>query len=477
MQSGGGGPQGGGGHGRNMSVAPGPPSASASPSSSSSAVPRPNLGFDPIKHQQQQQQMQLQQQLLRNPEGREAILAYQAGIRQGGLGGGVVSGSGAMQQMQRVGQQHGQEEGQNVRHGFDQHMMNPMQQAYMQQYALHAQQAQQKGLAGMQGQQQMKMGVMGKDQELNLGNMRMQDALAFQAANQAQIAASKKPLDQFGHGGKQVMEEINQTVSDQSQSEMTSQNQKHFAVPTSFGQMTPGSNMGQMQAPQAQQGINNMGNSQVAMAAQMQAMQALALERNIDLSAPQNANLMAQLWPIMQSRMLGQQKANESNMGSQPKQQVGSPQVANESSPHSDVSGHSGSTKARQAMSPGHPASSQNAPLVNNSSGGGGQGQQFPIHGRENQLAPRQPTGNGSGMSSMPPPQSLANMSQGSESLQIQHARQQMNRSSPQSAASSNDVGLDNPSTSLKVSKPPPGFTKQQLHVLKAQILAFRRIK
>ncbi|XP_022016554.1 ATP-dependent helicase BRM isoform X2 [Helianthus annuus] len=473
MQSGGGAQQGGGGgHGRSNVVA-GPPSAAASPSSSSSAVSRPNLGFDPMKHQQQQHMQALQQQLLRNPEGREAILAYQAGIRQGGLGGGVASGSSAMQQMQRVSQQHGQEEGQSGRLGFDQHMMNPMQQAYMQ-YALHAQQAQQKSSSGMQAQQQMKMGVMGKDQELNMGNARLQDAFAFQA----QVLSSKKPSDQFGHGGKQVMEENNQAVSDQSQSESQGQsriqNQKHFGVPTSFGQVIPGSNLGPMQAAQAQQGMHNMGNSQVAMAAQMQAMQALALERNIDLSLPQNANLMAQLMPIMQSRMLGQQKANESNMGPQSKQQVTSPQVANESSPHSDVSGHSGSTNARQAMSPGHIGSTQNAPLVNNSSGG--QGQQFSIHGRENQLAPRQPTVNGSGMSSMPPPQSPANMSQGgsdhfskntvtgSESLPIQHARQQMNRSS------SNNVGLDIP-------KPPTNFTKQQLHVLKAQILAFRRIK
>ncbi|KAK9065487.1 hypothetical protein SSX86_014888 [Deinandra increscens subsp. villosa] len=493
MQSGGGAQQGGGGHGRNM--VPGPPSSSASPSSSSSAVSQPHLGFDPMKHQQhqqhqqqqqqqqQQQRQSLQQQLLRNPEGREAMLAYQAGMRQGVLGGGVASSSGSMQ-MQRIAQQLSQEEGQNMRQGFDQHMMNPMQQAYMQ-YALHAQQAQQKSSSGMQAQQQMKMGMMGKDQDLHMGNTRMQDNLAFQAANQAQISLSKKPPDHFGHAGKQATEESHQAVSDRSQ--IQNQSQKHMATPTSFGHFMQGNNIRPMQTPQAPQSIHNMGNNQGAMAAQLQAMQALALERNIDLSLPQNANLMAQLMPIMQSRMLGQQKVNESNMGSQSKQQVTSPQVANESSPRSDVSGHSGSTKARQTMSPGHMGSTTNTILANNSSGG--QGQQFPMHGGENQLPPRQPTVNSSGMSSMPPPQSpAANMSQGadhfgknmltrSESLQVQHARQQMNRSSPQSAASSNDVGLDNPLPTQKVQKLPPGFTKQQLHVLKAQILAFRRIK
>ncbi|KAK1425168.1 hypothetical protein QVD17_20514 [Tagetes erecta] len=403
------------------------------------------------QQQQQQQRQSLEQQLLRNPEGREAILAYQAGIRQGG---GVASSSGSMQ---RVAQQHGQEEGQNTRHGFDQHVMNPMQQAYMQ----YAQQA----------QQQMNMGVMGKDQDLHLGNTRMQ------ATNQAQMSLSKKPSDHFGR-------EMSDKGECQSQNQI--QNQKQFAIAASSGQLIPGSNMGPMQAPQVQQSIHNMGNSQAAMAAQMQAMQALALERNIDLSLPENANLMEQLMSIMQSRMLGQQNANESNMGPQSKQQVSSPQVANVSSPHSDVSGHSGSTKARQAMSPGRMGTNQSTPLINSSSGG--QGQQFPIHGRENSLAPRQPFVNGSWMSSMPPPQSPANMSQGadhlgknmvtgSESLQIQHARQQMNRSSTQSAASSNDVGPDNPLTSQKLQKPTPGFTKQQLHVFKAQILAFRRIK
>ncbi|CAI9298306.1 unnamed protein product [Lactuca saligna] len=57
-----------------------------------------------------------------------------------------------------------------------------------------------------------------------------------------------------------------------------------------------------------------------------------------------------------------------------------------------------------------------------------------------------------------------------------------MNRSSPQPpAASANGVGLENPLTSQKQQtpqgQPHPGFTKQQLHVLKAQIRAFRRIK
>ncbi|KAL2533847.1 ATP-dependent helicase BRM [Abeliophyllum distichum] len=101
-----------------------------------------------------------------------------------------------------------------------------------------------------------------------------------------------------------------------------------------------------------------MTDNPIAMAVQLQAMQALALERNIDLSNPVNANMMAQLILLMHSGMVAQQKANESNPGirieSVPKQQVNSPQVANENSPRgnssSDVSGQSGSYKGRQVV-------------------------------------------------------------------------------------------------------------------------------
>ncbi|CAN1793522.1 ATP-dependent helicase BRM [Linum perenne] len=79
-----------------------------------------------------------------------------------------------------------------------------------------------------------------------------------------------------------------------------------------------------MQAPRSQHGMQNMPNNQL-LAAQfqaMQAMQALAQERNIDLSVPANANLMAQLIPLMQSRMAAQQKANETNAGAQTQPQT-----------------------------------------------------------------------------------------------------------------------------------------------------------
>ncbi|KAL8235815.1 hypothetical protein R6Q59_016896 [Mikania micrantha] len=361
MQSG---QHGGGGHGRN--IVAGPPSSSASPSSSSSAVSTPQLGFDPMQQQQQQRQS-LQQQLLRNPEAREAMLAYQSGNMQGVLGGNVA-------QMQ----------GQNRNQGFDQNMMNPVQQAYTQ----YGFQNQPKSGLGVQPQQQIRMGTV--------------------------VPSSKDSKVQD---------------SDQSQS----QNQKQFVTPTSIGQLMQNNNsMRPMSAPQASQTMT--------MAAQLQAMQALALERNIDLSLPQNANLVAQLIPLMQARM---QKANETN-------------ITNDNSPRGNSSSDVGPTKTRQNIPLGHLGSSSNPLPVNNSGSGqlqggqvqgqGGQAQGL-VHGQ--QLPPRLPGPVNSGVSSMHIPQSSMNMNQGS--------MQQMNRSSQQ--------------------KLPSAFTKQQLHVLKAQILAFRRIK
>ncbi|KAI3741320.1 hypothetical protein L1987_58992 [Smallanthus sonchifolius] len=328
-----------------------------------------------MQQQQQQHRQSLQQQLLRNPEAREAMLAYQSGNLQGVLGGNVA-------QMQ----------GQNRNQGFDQNMMNPVHQAYTQ----YAFQNQQKSGLGMQPQQQIRMGTV--------------------------VPSSKDPKMQD---------------SDQGQS----QNQKQFVTPTSLGQLMQGnSSIRPMSAPQGPQNMT--------MAAQLQAMQALALERNIDLSLPQNANLVAQLIPLMQARM---QKANETNM-------------TNENSPRGNSSSDVGSTKTRQNIPPGHLGSTSNPLLVNNSGpsqgqggqvqggqvqGQGGQSQvQGPGHGQ--QLPPRQPAPVNSGVSSMHLPQASMNMNQGS--------MQQMNRSSSQQ-------------------KLPSAFTKQQLHVLKAQILAFRRIK
>ncbi|KAK1377213.1 ATP-dependent helicase BRM [Heracleum sosnowskyi] len=482
--------QSGGGHGRNTAA-----SASASPSSSSS-------GFDPIQQQQQQlqqrQQQELQQrqsfhqQLLRKPDGNEAMLGFQGGLH-GVLGGNFGSNSGPMQlpvqsrKFTDLGQQHGsphnREEAQNRSQGFDQQMLNPVQQAYLQYHS-----AQQKSALGMQSQHSSMVGHSGKDHGLQMGNMKIPDLMSMQAT-QAPPLLSNKPSEHFVRGEK--INEDQQQISDQRS------DSKQPVVQTSPGQLIPGNVMRPMQNPQ--QSIQNMNNSQLAMAAQMQAMQALALERNIDLSNPANANLVAQLIPFIQSRMVAQHKANESSMGAQSslvpmtKQQVTSPQVANESSPRgnssSDLSGHSASGKAvRQAGQPGAFGASTPS-LVHNANNNPSQ----PFSGRssESQLSSRQPTMINN--ASMHPPQSSVNLNQGvdhsapgksklsgPEALQMQY-NNPIRRSSPLSTTSSSEGKLVNPTSSqggpLPHLQQPLGFTKQQSHVLKAQILAFRRLK
>ncbi|GMP61416.1 hypothetical protein CsSME_00023893 [Camellia sinensis var. sinensis] len=502
MQSGGGG--GAAGHGRNP-AAVGPTSSSASPSSSSSATP--HLGFDSIQQQQQKQQQQqqrqsFQQQLHRKPEGNESIRVYQAGALHGVLPGGNFSSSPNVMQLPQqsrnfidLAQPHGvahiREEGQNRSQGIEQ-VLNPVHQSYLQ-YPFQA--AQQKSAPGIQSQMQAKMGMMGplsgKDQDTRMGNLQLQELMSIQAANQAQASSSsKKPSEYFARAEKHT-QQVQQAVSDQRS------DSKPPIQPTSMGQLVQANVVRPMHAPKSQQSIQNMANNQLAMVAQ-----ALVRERNIDLSLPANADLMAQLIPLMQPRVLAQQKANENNMGAQssspvsmPKQQVASPQVASESSPHgnssSDVSGQLGPSKARQIVAPGPFGTTSNAATLNNANNV--LVQQFPAHGRENHAPPRQTMMVGNGVPPMHPPQSSVNLNQGmdnsshtkssltgAEALQMQYARQ-LNRSSPQPAASSIDGGLGNPISAQGGMVPQiqhrTGFTKQQLHVLKVQILAFRRIK
>lgn len=407
-------------------------------------------------------------------------------------GGNYASPPGSMQLPQQprkffdFAQQHGSsQEGQNRGQGADQQVLTPVHQAYIQ-YALQAQ----KSASAMQSQHQAKMGMFspasGKEQDMRMGNLKMQELMSMQAANQAQASSSKNSSEQFVRGEKQ-MEQGLQPASD-SRSE-----------PKPQGQQTIGGQMmgpGMVRPAQTSQSMQSAANNQYAMAAQIQAW---VREQNIDLSQPANANLMAQLIPLMQSKMAAQQKANESSMGGPsspapaPKQQVSSPPVASENSPHtnslSDVSGQSGSAKVRQTASPS-PLASSSGGVANNANNIASQ--QFGVHGRENQGPPRPPVVMGNGMPPMHPPQPTLNTSQGvdqflsakvsgsSEAGQTQYLRQ-LNRSSAQSSIPSSDgVLINNLSGSGGTATHIPqqrGFTRQQLHVLKAQILAFRRLK
>ncbi|KAK4397201.1 ATP-dependent helicase BRM [Sesamum angolense] len=430
----------------------------------------------------------LHQQFLRRPEGSDALLAYQAGNFHGVLGGSnFTAATGSMQLPQNPRQfvdfsqqhvspnipDHGRNRGQVV----EQQMLNPMQYAF--------QTGQQRSALGIPSQQQMKLGTvapLGKDQDSVIPNIKMQQYVSARAANQSQTSSSKKSSECVAQGEKQAERNLSSASDSRPDPESN--------LPTLHGQAVSST---LMHGPLLQQNTVNMANNPITMTAQMQALQALALERNIDLSHPANANVIAQLIPLIQSRMFAQQKANGSSTGVSASfaNHVTSSQVENESSPHgnssSEVSGQSGSSKARLTVSPSTLGVTSRAALFNSSGN-------ISVHGVDSPLPPRQHNLLGNGMSPLPQGQSSGNFNQGvdgsfvtttsgavDEASQIQHARE-VNRPPPQSLTPPNDVNVGHPSTSQggplpQMRQPYVGFTKQQLHVLKAQILAFRRLK
>ncbi|XP_013635525.1 PREDICTED: ATP-dependent helicase BRM-like isoform X2 [Brassica oleracea var. oleracea] len=456
MQSGGS----GGGPARGMGPAgrTNSTSSAASPTSSSSSV-------------QQQQQLASRQQG-RNSEANDGMFAYHPGGVQGMMGGGNFgSPSGSMQHRRLFDSPQQQQQQQPQGSSQDgQQSFNPMQQAYLQ-FALQAQQ--------QKVQQQARMGMMGssKDQDARMGMLNMQGAMQ-QASNQAQGSPSNPSAEQFARGERQ-MESGHET--------------KPHPQQVGTGQLMPGNITRPMQAPQGPQGVNNMGSNQLAFSQQWQAMQAWARERNIDLSHPANASQMSH---ILQGRMAAQQKSNEGNVASPSpsipvsSQPSSSSRVPGENSPRpnsaGDISGQSGSGKARHAISTSSFASTSSPRMMNPAAN------PFSAQGRDNPMYPRhlvQPT---NGMPSGNSMQTSANETHvldhnastnkglgSAEHLQMQQPRQ-MNAPSPKAVLS--DAGLLSKSSlqigqGIKQEQQRSGFTKQQLHVLKAQILAFRRLK
>ncbi|WZZ56093.1 hypothetical protein YC2023_056200 [Brassica napus] len=387
------------------------------------------------------------------------MFAYHPGGVQGMMGGGNFgSPSGSMQHPQQPRRLFDSPQQQQQPQGSSQdgqQSFNPMQQAYLQ-FALQAQQ--------QKVQQHARMGM-------------MQGAMQ-QASNQAQGSSSNPSAEQFARGERQ-MESGHET--------------KPHPQQVGTGQLMPGNITRPMQAPQGPQGVNNMGSNQLAFSQQWQAMQAWARERNIDLSHPANASQMSH---ILQGRMAAQQKSNEGNVASpspsipvssQPSSSSG---VPGENSPRpnsaGDISGQSGSGKARHAISTSSFASTSSPRMMNPAAN------PFSAQGRDNPMYPRhlvQPT---NGMPSGNSMQTSANETHvldhnastnkglgSAEHLQMQQPRQ-MNAPSPKAVLS--DAGLLSKSSlqigqGIKQEQQRSGFTKQQLHVLKAQILAFRRLK
>jgi SWI/SNF-related matrix-associated actin-dependent regulator of chromatin subfamily A protein 2/4 len=434
-----------------------------------------------------------QQQLLRKPEGSEAVLAYQAGL-QGVFGNNNYSSPTAMQLPQQSRKfidlaQHGLNQGQSI----EQQMLNPVQQAHYQ-YAL--QNSQHKSTLAMQ---QSKIEMSGptsvKDQEMRMGNFKLQDLMSMQAMNHGQ-GSSRNSSEHFSLGEKR-MEQGHQLAPDKKNEG------KQPTQGPAIGHLMPGNIIRPVQAPATQQSIPNALNNQIAMSAQLRGMQAWAHERNIDLSQPANANLVAQFIPLMQSRMVQQQKENNTNIGAQSSsvpvsnQQVTSPAVASEGSARanssSDVSEQAVSAKAKQTAPPIHLGLPISSGMASNSSDMAVQ--QFSRHGRDAQGSLKQSIVVGNGMPSMHPQQSSANMNLGADSslnpkaslsgsgpepAKMQYIKQ-LNQHASQVGGLTKEGGTGNYTNPQGAPSQTPqkvnGFTKHQLHVLKAQILAFRRLK
>lgn len=385
--------------------------------------------------------------------------------------------------------QHGPNQGQ----GIEQQRLNPVRQAYSQ-YALQS--FQQRPALAMQSQQQPKMEMLGptsvKDQEMRMGNFKLQDLMSMQAVNHGQgSSSSRNSSEHFSHGEKRV--EQGQQLASDKKNEGKSSTQG-----LGIGHLMPGNNIRPVQALPTQQSIPIAMNNQIATSDQLRAMQAWAHERNIDLSQPANANFAAQL-NLMQTRMVQQSKESGAQSSSVPvsKQQATSPAVSSEGSAHAnsstDVSALVGSVKARQTAPPSHLGLPINAGVAGNSSDTAVQ--QFSLHGRDAQGSLKQLIVGVNGMPSMHPQQSSANKSLGADSSL--NAKASSSRSDPEPAKMqyvrqlSQHASLDGGSTkevgSGNYAKPQGGpsqmpqklngFTKNQLHVLKAQILAFRRLK
>ncbi|CAN6455544.1 unnamed protein product [Victoria cruziana] len=493
-QQGGGSGGGAASHGRNPQPCRSS-SASPSPSSSSSAVSVPHLVFDSLQHPQFQQRQPLQQAQLRKPEGEDSVIAYQAGSNHGVLGGSSFSSSSMMpspqqarkfmdmSQQQNVSQVR--EENQAKVQSLEEQVQSPGRQAYLQ-YAF--QNSQQKTTGNMQVQQAIKGGIVApssKDQEARINNMKMQELISIQAANQMQGSMSRKSSDRVVNTDRKL-----------DQGQVSGDQRGDMKAPQAvIGQLTAGNMMRPVQASQAQPSMQNMANNQLVMF-QLQAVQAWAMEHNVDLSLPSNANLVAQLLPIWQSKIAAIKKTNEGNIGSphprlpankqqgMPSPPVNDrPSMGNENSIHvscvAEASVQAGPAKSQPMFPAGSFPTSGTAKVVNTTNP---QMLQTTSQARENlEKAGRHAVGNGVPVmqltqTSAPTSQS---MSQSVPDMQMQNLRQlqQLNRNTLQAMAL-NDILPNIPSQSASLNQAQRfGFTKQQLHVLKAQIMAFRRLK
>ncbi|KAK3155821.1 hypothetical protein QOZ80_2AG0099120 [Eleusine coracana subsp. coracana] len=361
------------------------------------------------------------------------------------------------------------------------------QQAYIKFAMMQQQQQQQQKSHGMllqqhQQQQQAKMSVPGpstRDQDMVNSNnpAKMQELMSFQAQ---MFKRQSEHLQQAEKQKEQGNPSGNEQRGGDMRPPMTPQ-----GVPGQ--QMSPvGGMIRPMQPMQGQVGMGSAGGNPLT-PAQFQAIQAWAKERNLDLSNPANMSAISQLLPMWQSRM-AMQKHNEASMAAH--QQQASPSQGNSDTPgHGNVFSQSASLKPQQSLPPNSSVSGGEEAKIANLSNLQLQ-QQLSAHNRDvsNDRAVRSPMTAGNGGQSMQAPQSSGHVNKvpeqsnsknvlaNSEAMQMQHARQmqQLNQVASPTATPGGTGGSQAPAQGAR---PQTGFTKHQLKVLKAQILAFRRLK
>lgn len=251
----------------------------------------------------------------------------------------------------------------------------------------------------------------------------------------------------------------------------------------SVGMMRP------MQPMQGQVGMGSAGGGPLT-PLQFQAIQAWAKENNFDLSNPANMSAISQILPIWQaSRMAAMQKQNEASMAAQ--QQATPSQVNSDTPGPGNVPSQGAPLKPRQHLPPSSVSGGEEVKVVNSSNLQ--LQQQLSVHNRDgsNERPVRPPMSVGNGAQTMHIPQSSGHVNKfpeqshpknaitNSEAVQMQHARQiqQLNQPAAPKATPGESGGSQPPTPSARPQTGQTGFTKNQLHVLKAQILAFRRLK
>lgn len=357
---------------------------------------------------------------------------------------------------------------------------NSIHQAYAQ-FAMQAAQQQQKS-HGNTPAQQGDFGMMGPTaggQEILVGNLKMQE-MHIKGGNQTQLLRFINSADYTRCGEKQNEQDHICDV----------QNNELKVPQTATGQLTATNMVRPIQSLQSQGNMGNIANQQLMMA-QLQAMQTWAMDHNVDLTHPANANLIAQFLPSLQSnRLAAIQKPNVSNTLAQQsnlstlKPQIISSTVTNENSTQgnsmNDLSGQAGLVRSGVGT------------ILSNSKN---------MHMQQPQPVQTRVTQNEKGdVVAAGSTGSVVHLQQGSTStsqnLDLSNGKKSVatNLSQMQSFKKSQNIRHPTPPSvplstevegihvlagggSEQTARNHVGFTNQQLLVLKAQIFAFRRLK